>query len=230
MYVEVPPLTDSKNFFPMESSYVSKLDTFVSVTVGIPDDCHSSDWWGVSVLVALDAGATDEDPVAKQMRFYWIFDSLEPEDDPSLSLASGSTANNDLYLFTMVVSGDFIYIRHHLRGDQKWKQQLFSKHRKPELKENSLVRFKVQVGGCKIRKCVWRVLREEDFGKDLQKVNSSSQSYTTRSRGLSKPTVGEFQGQDVTSSDKRNIERSNDNNLMVSKDKSLNFSELGIYV
>jgi len=53
------------------------------------------------------------------MRLRWNLDTSEHEDGKSLTLFTSSGANNELYLFTMVVSGDFIYIRRHLRGEQK---------------------------------------------------------------------------------------------------------------
>ncbi|XP_057445509.1 TMV resistance protein N-like isoform X2 [Lotus japonicus] len=205
VYIKIPPRSDAENFFPVDSSFVSKLDSFASVTVGIPEDCYSSDWWGVAVLVALDAETPDEDSMAKYMHLYWSFDTMDPEDGPSLSLASSSEANNDLYLFTMVVSDHFIYIREHLRTDPKWARKFFSKHRKPELKEKSLVRFEVDVGGCKISKCGWRVLRKEDCLEDFEKFYSGQHGRT-----------GEFKGKDVTSLEEQTTERSNDNNSMVS--------------
>ncbi|GAU38383.1 hypothetical protein TSUD_147510 [Trifolium subterraneum] len=55
MHFEIPSRFDNQNFFPLSSSYVSKLDSIASVTVDIPDDCLSSDWWGVAVFVALEA-------------------------------------------------------------------------------------------------------------------------------------------------------------------------------
>ncbi|XP_057445500.1 TMV resistance protein N-like isoform X2 [Lotus japonicus] len=199
VYMEIPPRLDTKSFFPLGSAYISKLDSFASVTVGIPDDCLSSDWWGVAVLVALDAQSPDEGFMAKQMRMYWSFDT---EDGPSLSLASGSTANNDLYLFTLAVSDDFIYIRRHNRDDPPWwNREHFSKHRKPELNENSLVCFEVHVGGCKIRKCRWRVLRKEDCIEDLQNVKGRGQPVKTRPRGESKLSMDEFKGEDVIASE-----------------------------
>jgi hypothetical protein len=78
---------------------VSKLDSIASVTVDIPDDCLSSDWWGVAVFVALKAEVSmDSEEASKgfvfsrSMRLYWNFDTLGPEDGPSLSLSAHSTA------------------------------------------------------------------------------------------------------------------------------------------
>ncbi|RHN68956.1 putative leucine-rich repeat domain, L domain-containing protein [Medicago truncatula] len=221
MYFKIPSRFDNQNFFPLSSSYVSKLDSVALVTVDIPDDCLSSDWWGVAVFVALEAEVPQDSKEATKgfllrfMRLYWNFDTLGPEDGPSLSLSAGSTAYNDLYLITMVVSGDFIYIRRHRRGDRKSMQESFSKHRKPEFTENSSLRFEMRVTGCKIRKCGWRMLRKEEYLEDLQMLNSSglvvAPSNSGHSAGMEKSSVDESNGKDTTALDVLNIERSNEN-------------------
>ncbi|KAI5406817.1 hypothetical protein KIW84_053186 [Lathyrus oleraceus] len=221
MYFKIPPRFDNQNFFPLSSSYVSKHDSFASVTVDIPADCLSSDWWGVAVLVALEAEAPqDSEEGAKSffmrsMRLWWKFDTLGPEDSPSLSLSAGSTAYSNLYLVTMVVSGDFIYIQRHRREDRRrFMHEEFSKHRKPEFKENSSLRFEVRVGGCKIRKCGWHMLCKEDYLEDLQMLNSGGlvgPSDSGHSAGMNKSSVDESKGKDITVLNVKNIERSNEN-------------------
>ncbi|KAI5406815.1 hypothetical protein KIW84_053184 [Lathyrus oleraceus] len=135
----------------------------------------------------------------KHMRTRWNFDTLEPEDGSSLSLFSSSTANNKLYLFTMVRSGDFIYIRRHIRGEGKSKHRSFSKHRKPDFRENSLLRFEVQVEGCKIKKCGGRVLHKEYYLEDFKEVNngelSMAPSNSEHVSGLCKSTVDRLKGE-----------------------------------
>nr|WIL59978.1 nodulation protein [Melilotus officinalis] len=219
MYFKIPSRFDNQNFFPLSSSCVSNFDSSASVTVDIPDDCLSSDWWSVAVFVSLEAEVPqDSEEAAKgfpfrYMRLCWNFDTLGPEDGPSLSLAAGSTSYNDLYLITMIVSGDFIYIRRHHRGLWKSMHEPFSKHRKPEFKENSSLRFEVQVRGCKIRKCWWRMLCKEDYLEDLQILNSSgliaAPSDSGHSAGMDKSFVDE--SKDTTALDVLNIERSNEN-------------------
>lgn len=226
MYFEVPSRFDNQKYFPLSSSYVSKLDSIASVTVDIPDDCFSSDWWGVAVFVALedetlqDSEEAAESFVARHMRLCWNFDTLEPEHGPSLSLVTGSTARNDFYLFTLVVSGDFIYIRKHLIGDPKFKLEQFSKHRKPEFRENSSLRFEVQVTGCKIRKCQWRMLCKEDYLEDLHMLNSGglvvAPSDSGHSAGMNKSSVDESKGKSTNVLDVKNIESSNENFYFVS--------------
>ncbi|KAI5406819.1 hypothetical protein KIW84_053187, partial [Lathyrus oleraceus] len=151
----------------------------------------------------------------KHMRMRWNFDTLEPEDGSSLSLFSNSTANNKLYLFTMVGSGDFIYIRRHTRGEGKSMHRSFSKHRKPEFRENSLLRFEVQVEGCKIRKCGWRVLHKEDYLEDLKEVNngelSTAPSNSEHVSGMCESTMDKLKGENATAFDVQNIEKSNEN-------------------
>lgn len=164
-YIEIP--TNNEKFSPLSSSYyMSALDSIASVTVDIPDDCRSIAGWGVAVIVALETQApkhskeTDKGFMKRDMRLSWKFDPWEPGDGPSLSLFASSSARNDLYLFIMTVSGDFIYIQQHPRGDRNlMSNNRFSKHRRPEFKENSSLQFEVRVKGCKIRKCGWRVLR-----------------------------------------------------------------------
>ncbi|CAI8597805.1 unnamed protein product [Vicia faba] len=148
----------------------------------------------------------------KHMRMRWNFDTLEPEDGSSLSLFSSSTANNKLYLFTMVGSGDFIYIRRHTRGERKSMHKSFSKHRKPELRENSLLHFEVQVEGCKIRKCGWRVLHKEDYLEDLKEVNNGELSMAPSEHvsGMCKSTVDKLKGENATAFDVQKIEKSNE--------------------
>ncbi|KAL5076220.1 hypothetical protein RYX36_015204 [Vicia faba] len=148
----------------------------------------------------------------KHMRMRWNFDTLEPEDGSSLSLFSSSTANNKLYLFTMVGSGDFIYVRRHTRGERKSVHKSFSKHRKPELRENSLLHFEVQVEGCKIRKCGWRVLHKEDYLEDLKEVNNGELSMAPSEHvsGMCKSTVDKLKGENATAFDVQKIEKSNE--------------------
>lgn len=93
-YSEVQSRFDSQKFFPLSSSYVLKADSIASVTVEIPDDFRLSDGWGVAVFVALEE--IDEGFLARHMRLFWNFDTLEPEEGPSLSPVSGSSANNDM--------------------------------------------------------------------------------------------------------------------------------------
>lgn len=211
MYFEMPSRFDNQNLFPLTSSYVSRLDSIASVQVDIPDDCLLSDWWGVAVYVALEA----EGFVARHMRLSWNFDTLGSEDGPSLSLLTGSTAANDFYLFTMVVRGDFIYIQRHLSGDPKFMREQFSKHRKPELSENNSLRFEVQVEGCKIRKCVWRMLRKEDYLEDLQMLKSSglvvAHSDSGHPAGMNKSSEDGSKVKETTTLDVQNIERSIEN-------------------
>lgn len=156
----------------------------------------------------------------KHMRMRWNFDSLEPEDGSSLSLFSSSMANNKLYMFTMVGSGDFIYIRRHTRGEQKTMHKSFSKHRKPDFKENSLLHFEVQVEGCKIRKCGWSVLQKEDYLEDLKEVNNGELSMAPSNSELvsdmRKSTVDELKGENGTAFDEQQIEKSNENFSLVS--------------
>lgn len=205
---------------------MSKHDSFASVTVDIPADCLSSDWWGVAVLVALEAEAPQDSKEGaksffmRSMRLWWKFDTLGPEDSPSLSLSAGSTAYSNLYLVTMVVSGDFIYIQRHRREDRRrFMHEEFSKHRKPEFKENSSLRFEVRVGGCKIRKCGWHMLFKEDYLEDLQMLNSGGlvgPSDSGHSAGMNKSSVDESKGKDITVLNVKNIERSNENFSLVS--------------
>jgi len=225
MYFKIPSRFDNQNFFPLNLLYVSNFDSIASVTVDIPDDCLSSDWWSVAVFVALEAEVpqdSEEAAIGFQFRYMhlcWNFDTLGPEDGSSLSLSAGSTSYNNLYLITMVVSGDFIYIRRHQRGLWKSMHEPFSKHRKPEFNENSSLRFEVKVKGCKIRKCWWRMLSKEDYMEDLQMMNRSglvAPSDSGHSAGMDKSSLDESNGKDTTALDASNIERSNENFSLVS--------------
>jgi len=152
------------------------------------------------------------------MRLRWNLDTPEHEDVKSLSLLSSSGANNELYLFTMVVSGDFIYIRRHLRGDHKSMRKSFSKHRKPEFRENSSLRFEVEVEGCKIKKCGWRVLHKEDYLEDIEVSNSENSAAPSNSKhfsGMHKSTLDKLK-EEIAAFDMQNIEKSNENLSLVS--------------
>ncbi|AES71665.2 hypothetical protein MTR_3g080450 [Medicago truncatula] len=147
------------------------------------------------------------------MRLRWNLDTSEHEDDKSLSLFSSSGANNELYLFTMVVSGDFIYIRRHLRWDQKSMRESFSRHRKPEFRENCLLRFEVEVEGCKIKKCGWPVLHKEDYLEDLEVSNSENYAALSNSKhfsGMRKSRLDKLI-EEIDAFDMQNIEKSNEN-------------------
>lgn len=220
--MEVPAGFDNQKFFPLGTSYVSKLDSIASVTVDIPDDCRSSDWWGVAIFVALESQVpqhseeTGDGFLARHMRLCWNFDTLGPEDVPSLSLLAGSTANNDIYLFTMVVSGDFIFIQRHLRGDEKFMRKHFSKHRRPEFREKSSLHFELRVRGCKIRKGRCHMLHKKDYFEDLQKVHNAEAPYSDHSGGVSKSTLEEFNGEDDLALDKQNVVKSRESLFSVS--------------
>ncbi|XP_027341812.1 uncharacterized protein LOC113854789 [Abrus precatorius] len=224
-YLEIQPRFANQFFFPLSTSYVSKLDLIASVEVDIPDDCHSSDRWGVAIFVALEAQVPQDlkemhedagfGPFGlKLMRLYWSFDV---KDGPSLSLSSFSTANNNLYLFTMIVSGDYIYIQRHHRWNNKFNRYLFSKHRKPEFKDKNMLCFEVKVEGRKIRKCEWCLLHKEDSLEALQNINNIELVDTKKpsdfehSSGVNKSSMDEIKEEDSNTSNEENIERSNAN-------------------
>ncbi|CAI8597808.1 unnamed protein product [Vicia faba] len=213
VYTEIPSRFDNHNFFPLSSSYVSEADSIASITVKIPTGFRSNNRWAVVVFVALEE--IDEGFQARVKLLHNTKPDLEPEDGSSLSLFSSSIANNKLYLFTMVRSGDFIYIWRHIRGEGTSELRSFSKHRKPEFRENSLLRFEVQVEGCKIRKCVGRVVHKEDYLEDFKEVNngelSMEPSNSEHISGMCESTVDELKGENATAFDVQNIEKSNEN-------------------
>ncbi|MCI59402.1 TIR-NBS-LRR resistance protein, partial [Trifolium medium] len=81
-------------------------------------------------------------------------------------------------------------------------QEPFSKHRRPEFKENSWLRFEMRVTGCKIRKCGWRLLHKKDYLEDLQMLNNGglvlAPSDSGHSDGMNKSSVDESKGEDAT--------------------------------
>jgi hypothetical protein len=98
-------------------------------------------------------------------------------------------------------------------------QEPFSKHRRPEFKENSSLRFEMCVTGCKIRKCGWRLLRKEDYLEDLQMLNNGGlvvAHFSEHPDGMNKSSVNESKGEDATALDVQTIERSNENFSLVS--------------
>ncbi|KAK7306960.1 hypothetical protein VNO77_39614 [Canavalia gladiata] len=101
------------------------------------------------------------------MHLDWSFDTHDPKYGPSLSLSLFSSAKLNLYLFTMIVRDDYIYIRRHIQGDHNnllWHSQ----HQKPLVTETSTVHFEVEVEGRKIRKFGWHVVRKDDHYEDMQ--------------------------------------------------------------
>lgn len=188
---------------------MSELDSIASITVDIPDDFHSIDGWGFAVLVALESQTPKKyigGLLGADMRLSWKFDPLEPGDGHSLSLFASSLVHSNLCMFTMIVSGDFIYIRRHLRDNKMFMGERFSKHRKPGLKKNISLQFEVRVTGCKIKKCGWHVLCKEGYFEELQKVNSGelveAPFNSEHSGGVSKSTMDEFkQKEDVAAWD-----------------------------
>ncbi|XP_061338269.1 TMV resistance protein N-like [Gastrolobium bilobum] len=214
MYVELPPRSDNQKFLPLSSSYASESDSFASVTMEVPDDCRSSDWWGVVVFFALEAPEfTTDNP----MLLIWSFESQDPADGTSLFLVAVSTESKELHMLTMIVSGDYIYIRRHQIGNSELNGRPFSKHPKRELREIRMLRFEVVTPGCKIRKCRWRVLRKEDSLQELQMLYNSklfeTPSDSEHSSGMSKSTMDESEGVEATASDEHNIEKPDENLL-----------------
>lgn len=129
-------------------------------------------------------------------KFEWKFDPPEPGDGPSLYLFASSSVYSNLCMFTMIMSGGFIYIQRHRRDNRGFIQERFCDHRKPEFKKNSLLQFEVRVKGCKIKKCRWHVLCKEGYLEELQKVNSrefvEAPFNSEHLGGLSKSTMDEF--------------------------------------
>jgi len=75
----------------------------------------------------------------------------------------------------------------------------------------------VEVEGCKIKKCGWRVLRKEDYLEDLEVSNSENYAAPSNSKHFSdmpKSRLDELI-EEIEAFDMQNIEKSNENSSLV---------------
>ena len=156
-YYEFPPRFGDMIFFPVRP--FKSGGAFASIIVDMPDECCRGEWWGIVVYIASERPR----PFTAYLR--WSFEASHPEAGTSIYFSLRAKEKRFKGgLLTTIMTHNFIYIQQHRRRHHKTSaSKPFWRHPKPDLIENSRLRFEVSARRNKIREYGYRVLCKEDF-------------------------------------------------------------------
>lgn len=174
---EIPSWFENQNCFTIDSSCdpYDKLgcDSVISIIVDVPKDCQLSEWWGITVCLALEP-SNMEVPSSSYVRptfngneemctYYWVCKAPNRDPDPEFPIASkfGHLVHkfNDPYFHIILLSPVHAYIEHYLSGEQTQLQLIFFVKNRSE--------------SCKaiIKKCGCRVISKENIEEWRKHIN-----------------------------------------------------------